>query len=247
MATENSINTILFFNTLINLVSIKLNANNFLLWKNYLETVLKSQKLLGYIDGSIPKPPEAKKDGKVVKTSEFESWETMDNLVLSLIYTSLFEEIMSRIIGAKSSHQVSTSFHNIYTSHSKARELQLRQELTNCSKCTSTIIEFLKKYKDICDALEAITIDQPVKEKEKVIYLFKGLGSEYKMFSTSIMARPPVPSFEDIVSLLFSQDMLFYSFASSHHLVQNISFTIQHGGAHGTIQDEEAMEAEMEG
>lgn len=88
MATENSINTILFFNTLINLVSIKLNANNFLLWKNYLETVLKSQKLLGYIDGSIPKPPEAKKDGKVVKTSEFESWETMDNLVLSLIYTS---------------------------------------------------------------------------------------------------------------------------------------------------------------
>lgn len=88
MATENSINTILFFNTLINLVYIKLNANNFLLWKNYLETVLKSQKLLGYVDGSIPKPPEAKKDEKVGKTSEFESWETMDNLVLSLIYTS---------------------------------------------------------------------------------------------------------------------------------------------------------------
>lgn len=39
-------------------VTIKLNDSNYLLWKTQLESLLRSQKLLGFVTGQIP-PPQA--------------------------------------------------------------------------------------------------------------------------------------------------------------------------------------------
>ena len=55
MATEISL---LPFNTLIHMITIKLSSTNYLLWKSQLLPLLESQNLLGYVDGTIIPPPQ---------------------------------------------------------------------------------------------------------------------------------------------------------------------------------------------
>ena len=58
MAVENTFPTLLSFNTMIHMVTIKLSSSsNYLLWKSQLLPLLESQELLGHVDGTLAPPP----------------------------------------------------------------------------------------------------------------------------------------------------------------------------------------------
>ena len=44
-------------NNLPHFVTVKLNRDNYLLWKAQIIPYLRGKKVFGYIDGSIPQPP----------------------------------------------------------------------------------------------------------------------------------------------------------------------------------------------
>lgn len=46
------------FSNIGNLISIKLDSQNYLLWKSQSMLVLRAQGLIGFVDGSHPRPPE---------------------------------------------------------------------------------------------------------------------------------------------------------------------------------------------
>jgi len=82
--------------------TVKLNHDNFLLWKAQLIPYFRGQDLFGYIDGSIPKPP------KIISVTHLETsvvferlnpaysqWICQDNLILSTLMTSLSEPILA--------------------------------------------------------------------------------------------------------------------------------------------------------
>lgn len=85
------------FNHLINM---KLNKDNYFLWKALLLPYLCSQGLLGYVDGS--KPSLAKfvahtsSDGAAqVLNPEYITWYQQDQFVLSALLLSLSKEVLS--------------------------------------------------------------------------------------------------------------------------------------------------------
>ncbi len=45
-------------NNLHHLVTVKLNRDNYVLWKAQIFPYLRGQKVFGYVDGSIPPPPQ---------------------------------------------------------------------------------------------------------------------------------------------------------------------------------------------
>ena len=47
---------ILLSNNITNLVSVKLNQNNYMLWKFQITSTLKAYKILDVVDGSFPYP-----------------------------------------------------------------------------------------------------------------------------------------------------------------------------------------------
>lgn len=57
------------------MVNIKLNDDNFLLWKSQLESILLIYDLLSYVDGSFVCPPKQVKDSN-------------DNLIINPLYTA---------------------------------------------------------------------------------------------------------------------------------------------------------------
>uniref|UniRef100_A0A5K0VLU3 Retrotransposon Copia-like N-terminal domain-containing protein n=1 Tax=Nymphaea colorata TaxID=210225 RepID=A0A5K0VLU3_9MAGN len=52
------------WNVAVALVSIKLNRDNYLLWRSQLESIMDSQDLLQFVDGTQVEPPKKINKGR---------------------------------------------------------------------------------------------------------------------------------------------------------------------------------------
>jgi hypothetical protein len=131
------------FNTMLtpafsHMVSVKLNHENYLLWSAQVLPYLRSQGLIGYIDGSALAPsqtinvtPSDDTDGRcVIVNPEYTSWYHQDQLVLSVINSSLSEDVLSTVISSASARDAWTTLEKSYASRSKARIMQIRMQLS---------------------------------------------------------------------------------------------------------------------
>ncbi|KAL6337939.1 hypothetical protein AAG906_005404 [Vitis piasezkii] len=95
MAVENTSPTLLPFNTMIHMVTIKLSSSNYLLWKSQLLSLLKSQELLGHVDGTLAPPPLFAPADSQTPNIKHLAWKNTDQSLLSLLLSSLTEEAMT--------------------------------------------------------------------------------------------------------------------------------------------------------
>ena len=85
------------------LISIKLDRDNYLVWKSQFLPILHTNKLLKYVDGSAPCPPQfLYVDGNKPTTNlnpEYELWIEQDSLVLLWINATLTPQVLQRVVG----------------------------------------------------------------------------------------------------------------------------------------------------
>ncbi len=88
----------------------------------------------------------------------------------------------------------------MFQTNTKARKLQLKQELHTVEKKNMSINRYSLKIKGIIESLASINVF--VDDDDLVSVCLNGLGKEYKPFKTSIIVRENVPNFRDFVSML---------------------------------------------
>lgn len=81
---------------ILNSVTLKLNESNYLLWKTQFESLLSSQKLLGFVNGGSEPPPRSRtvvnNDVPVEEPNpQYEFWFCTDQLVRSWLFGTLSE------------------------------------------------------------------------------------------------------------------------------------------------------------
>ncbi|KAF3774891.1 hypothetical protein EJ110_NYTH52043 [Nymphaea thermarum] len=92
-------------NAISALVSVKMKRDNYLLWSSQLESVMESQELVQFINGSSPPPPEVIiKDGKSEINLEFIVWKRSNRLTLSWIKATISKPILGQIVSCKSAY-----------------------------------------------------------------------------------------------------------------------------------------------
>ncbi|KAF5790338.1 putative RNA-directed DNA polymerase [Helianthus annuus] len=184
--------------TILHLITIKLSSTNYLPWKNQIHPVLAFLNLLKHIDGT-PSPPETiTSDGKSAPNPEFRLWKDNDQKLILLIQSTLTEEAMSEVIGHTSAHQVWHALEHAYSHCSVERMHTLRDSLRQLKKGTSSVSDFGKKFKSLCDQLAAI--GHPVSDEDKRHWFLCGLGSTFETFSTSLRMIRPAPQFRDVLA-----------------------------------------------
>lgn len=188
-----------------NFVSLKLDSSNHLLWKTQVESLIESQELLGFITGAT-KPAEAtdNEDGGNASTADMAAWTRTDRLIKAWITANLSDEALGTVVGLTTSFEVWTSLANTYAQNSEAREYELLLKLQEKKKDTTSLNDFIKEFKATCDSLNVI--GKPVQDKKKVFTLLSGLGQRYESFTTA-MLKPPVPSYNDLLPLLYSHEL----------------------------------------
>ncbi|KAF6161292.1 hypothetical protein GIB67_009179 [Kingdonia uniflora] len=93
-------------------------------------------------------------------------------------------------------------------------------------KGNSTIDEYLRTFKNICDFLGAIGCS--VLNEDKSYWLLQGLGPNYESFTTLMLGKPSIPSYQEAVASL----KIHYLRTSSLHksLMESVYVTQRGGG-----------------
>ena len=87
----------------------------------------------------------------------------------------------------------------------------------------------------ICDSLAAI--QKPVPDEDKIVQFSHCLGKKYDVFVTTMLSKPPFPTFNQFVTALQGYDMR----TQESHVEEkegsisnpHVAFTAQHNGGRG--------------
>jgi hypothetical protein len=91
--------------------------------------------------------------------------------------------------------------------------MQFKQELHNLQKNKMNINDYSTKVKNLADALASI--GAPVDDENLVAVTLNGLGKDYNQFRTLIAVQETFPNFQDLITLLISEEMRIVSTSSN--------------------------------
>ncbi len=122
---------------------------------------------------------------------------------------SVFDSMIVHIQDAKSPKQAWDTLVKMYNTNTQARKMQLKQELHNLQKNKMNINDYSTKVKNLADVLTFI--GAPIDDEDLVAIILNGLGKDYSQFRTSIVVRETFPNFQDLITLLISEEMRIIS------------------------------------
>uniref|UniRef100_A0A2N9HPM9 Retrotransposon Copia-like N-terminal domain-containing protein n=1 Tax=Fagus sylvatica TaxID=28930 RepID=A0A2N9HPM9_FAGSY len=127
------------------LITIKLNCDNYLLWKAQIVPYLRGQHLYGFIDGTKPAPPpflavQASSTTAILPNLEFSTWHTQDQMILSALISSLSKTVLAYVVKCTTSRDVWLYLECMFTSQSCARSMQLNYQISTLKKSDSSML-----------------------------------------------------------------------------------------------------------
>jgi hypothetical protein len=125
-------------------------------------------------------------------------------LLLDAIFASVSEAVMSFIAMTTTSRDVWQHLACLFASKSRARIMQLKEDLTLMQRSSRTVSEFLHAVKVIAD--ELFLIDAPVSDDDLTLYMLNGLGSEFKDMVAPIHTKEIALSFAELHDLLIGHE-----------------------------------------
>ncbi|KAL9411117.1 hypothetical protein AB3S75_044828 [Citrus x aurantiifolia] len=127
---STSVLSSLVFNT-----SIKLTSNNYLLWRSQVVATINANDLEDLIDSSKTPPSRMiiniDSDQTVITTPnpQFQIWRRNDQQLMSWLLSTLSEEVLSAIVGARSSLDVWQILGTQFRARSRSGVLHLRTQI----------------------------------------------------------------------------------------------------------------------
>ncbi|CAL1372100.1 unnamed protein product [Linum trigynum] len=192
---------------------------------------------MGHVDGSLPAPPQIV-NGQ--PNPAYWSWYVRDQYVLTWINLSLSKAVLPNVVNKATALDACSALATIYASGSPVVIGQLRKDLFRLSRGNETIHEYLHRAKAIYDKM--LALGATVTEQELVIALLDGLDEDYRPFTRNLEVRLELITFENVSSLLLSEEMQLQRFRSaSAALSSPQSFYSDRGG--GTAAVSHAVEA----
>ncbi|XP_019157587.1 PREDICTED: uncharacterized protein LOC109154202 [Ipomoea nil] len=201
-------------------VSIKLTYRNFLFKRTQLVPFLRGQELLSYVDGETPCPPptipaapatsESASDATTATPTPnpaYRAWVKQDQALLSLLISSLSDEVMHLAVGKTTSRAVWESIGAALGSSTRARCLSLLGQFHSLRQGNSTATEYLGRaqllVKDLAHAGRPISLD------EQNLFVFRGLRPEYRAMASSLTATGTPVTIPQIADYLRAQEFIY--------------------------------------
>ena len=110
-----------------------------------------------------------------------------DQLVLSVLLSSLSGEILGQVLFLSTSTEVWEALGRMFSLGSKARVMQIRMQLANVKKGDLSITDYFNRAKIVANTLSSIGL--PLRDDEVGSYMLAGLGEEYDSLVTSMTTR----------------------------------------------------------
>ncbi|KAK8957728.1 hypothetical protein KSP39_PZI001284 [Platanthera zijinensis] len=180
-------------------VSIRLKSTNYLPWKTQVLPVLRSLGLVGFIDGSATRPDPDDLSPNAVQ------WHRLDQMVLAWLTNSLSEAAVTQIGTCATSAEVWHSLEVLYGTLTRSQILQLKTELQSMTKGALSMADYVQRVKSISQNLA--NAGKPIDEDDLVMWLLRGLGSEFDPIVAAINLSRDSPTVDEVTALLFDFEL----------------------------------------
>ncbi|KAH1193046.1 Retrovirus-related Pol polyprotein from transposon RE1 [Glycine max] len=207
LALANTTNSNL--NLQIPSINIKLERDNYSLWRSTIISALETFELESFILN--PAPPMQihivnTSDG--VSTTEpnpdFVLWKKHDRFVLLWIKSTLSEKALSLVVCATSSHMAWTAIEKTFQAQTRARRMAMQVQLQTLTKGSLSMLEYIERKRSIADSLAENL--HPISDEDLIGYILSGLDSSYSAFSTAFMMKSDDVSVDDLAGLLLQEE-----------------------------------------
>ncbi|KAL5755888.1 hypothetical protein ACOSQ2_020634 [Xanthoceras sorbifolium] len=199
-------------------LAVKLDNNNFLLWRQHVLVAIKENRLSSFIDSAVPPPARFNEDGSISET--FLDWEQQDQNLLCWLLSSITQELLPEFVGCLTASKAWDSIVQLFSSQSKANIMQLKLQSQTLKKGGSSMSDYLRKKKSIMDALSFA--GHSLTNDDKLMSILGGLGSEYNSFIIPITSIQHTYTLADILSLLLTHETRLDQEIQSDNLTVNI-------------------------
>ena len=188
-------------------ISVKLNFSNYTIWKAQALSYFRGQAVFGYLDGTIPTPPQEidaphPSIGAIIKipNPQYLQWLHQDSLILATINVSLTEDVLTQVMPYTTSQEVCLALERTFSSISRAKAIQIRTQLANARKGALSTNAYFLSIKQMAD--ELALAGQPLKHDDIITHVLAGLGQEYDSLASTITSRFDPTTLEEFYSLL---------------------------------------------
>ncbi|KAK9114476.1 hypothetical protein Syun_021273 [Stephania yunnanensis] len=157
--------------------SVKLDGSNHIIWRSAIIPLIRGRKFDGYLFGTKQCPPKFLDKSEEVNP-KYDEWYSKDQIFLGWLYGSLANNIAGQVTEFMSStNELWLAIEELCGANNKAQVQVHRTMLQAYRKGSQTMMEYLKKMKEISDSL-AIA-GSPVSSKDLISCTLAGLDSEY--------------------------------------------------------------------
>ncbi|KAL9237430.1 hypothetical protein vseg_011979 [Gypsophila vaccaria] len=160
-------------------------------WVRLFKLHARAYKVLHHIDGTAA---PAKTD------PDYEEWCEIDSHVLQWIYSTLSDDLLTRILDADSTAYTAwTKVQNIFLNNKGARAASLEHEFTNLKLAAMPSLDaYCQRLRDLASQLH--DVDATVTDQRLVLQLVRGLTPPYDTVAAYI--NQTLPSFETARSMI---------------------------------------------
>jgi hypothetical protein len=162
-------------NPLGSFCSMKLNHDNFLLWKNMVLPVIRGNKMEGFITGAKQCPLEFIEvtiegaiKSELQNNPEYENWVAQDQILLGWIYNSIDIEVASELMGYETSKQLWEAIRDLFGLKNRSNIVYYKREFSKLQKGTMKMVDYLKSMKKLVDNLalagHPVTLDDLISQ-----------------------------------------------------------------------------------
>uniref|UniRef100_A0A2N9IMV8 Reverse transcriptase Ty1/copia-type domain-containing protein n=1 Tax=Fagus sylvatica TaxID=28930 RepID=A0A2N9IMV8_FAGSY len=202
----NNPSPLLLLNNMSNLMSIKLDSMNYMLWKLQISAILDAYSMIEHLDGSTQQPRQfiINEDGDQTLNPAFLIWRKKDKALLTLLLSTLSSPILAMVVGSTTSQEVWNRLEEKFTCTARANVLNLKLELQGIKKGNESINSYLQRIKNTRDKLSVVGV--LVDNEELLHMILKGLSKEFAPFASAIRTRDDSISFEKLSVLLQTEE-----------------------------------------
>ncbi|CAJ2644825.1 unnamed protein product [Trifolium pratense] len=167
-------------NDLLSTISVKLDRENFPLWKSLVLPLIKGSKLDGYLLGTKKCPEQyiTSNDISSKKSNpEFEDWHAHDQQILGWLRNSMTEGIATQLLHCETSKELWDEAQGLAGAHTRSRVIYLKSEFHSSRKGEMKMEEYLIKMKGLADKLKLA--GSAISNSDLVIQTLNGLDMDY--------------------------------------------------------------------
>jgi uncharacterized membrane protein YgcG len=169
--------------------TIRLDRTNFLLWKTQTIPNIAGQGYLGYLDGSLPAPPQTittgtGKDAVTVPNPRYHDWWLIDQRVMGVLLGSMTEDVLAQMIGRTTSASVWRCLTSMFSAQGRASIRAYRRKLTTTRRNDMGAADYYHLMKGFADAMA--TVGAPLPDDELIDYILAGLGEKFASLQSSL-------------------------------------------------------------